>query len=155
MIISNEKQALLKTALESPTDSPTEKYRSEENRRKSSTSTSGYGGDNAGSNSRSKNRRSSDGKRRAISQHLQDFDENASFVGGYGSSFGLDQHRSDSATPNSEEYSSDHGNTDVESDNDRVSAIEGGYTLPHDRKNSWEVINPDQVVEPHLRPTNI
>ena len=118
--------------------------------RTSSTSTSGYGGDLGGSNGVEDNRRSpSDGKKRAISQHLQDFDENASFVGDYGSSFGLDAtSEHNNSRRKQQESDSDDGSYDS-----GTSGVEGRYTFPP--SGSWENIDPSQVVAPQHQATDI
>ncbi|XP_076809003.1 uncharacterized protein LOC143452060 isoform X1 [Clavelina lepadiformis] len=117
-----------------------------------STSTSGYGDENGGRNAvenGSDDELSPDEKERAINKHLHDFDENASFVDEYGSTFGLD-----GADPpvlvESEARQSPFDNTtseDNESDNTSIgsgaSGVEGHYSLTH----SWDEIDPNQPVQ--------
>ena len=91
----------------------------------------------------------SDAKKRAISQHLQDFDENASFIGDYGSTFGLDDVTEHcDPTRESSRHDSDEGSYDS-----GTSGIEGRYTLPP--SGSWDNIDPSQVVAPQHRPTDV
>lgn len=90
------------------------------------------------------------GRERAITKHLQDFDENASFLGEYGSTFALDN-----APPprpiEVEARTSPFDGSDVEESYSDASSIdsgasgrEGRYTLPH--SSSWEEIRPHQTV---------
>ena len=143
-VIHNDKESLL----QNPPDSSPEPRKL--NLSQSSTSTSGYGEDVGGSNDadgRRSSGKSSDEKKRAISQHLQDFDENASFVGGYGSTFGLDLEPDplDTVSPHVDDVAKLSSRTsDSGSYDSGTSGIEGRYTLPHPENGSWENIGEDE-----------
>ena len=122
--------------------------------RGSSTTTSGYEDDLGGSNGVENNRNSpSNGMKRAISQHLQDFDENASFVGDYGSTFGLDRDPEHCESVSRKETSEQESDSDGGSYDSGTSGVEGRYTLPLNE--SWENVDSSQAVLPQHRPTDI
>nr|CAB3262808.1 uncharacterized protein LOC100183527 [Phallusia mammillata] len=92
-----------------------------------------------------------EGKERAITKHLQDFDENASFLGEYGSTFGLDTAGSPKlvevearVSPFDEPHDYQAESDDASSVDSGASGHEGRYTLPHGE--SWEHIDPTKVV---------
>uniref|UniRef100_H2Y8C9 Ig-like domain-containing protein n=1 Tax=Ciona savignyi TaxID=51511 RepID=H2Y8C9_CIOSA len=89
MVTSHEKDALLTTGNnyeDSPCSTKKQPYSDS-----SSTSTSGFSDDENGRNFHERRSSSANSsKERAITKHLNDFDENASFCDDYGSRFGLD-----------------------------------------------------------------
>nr|XP_002128809.1 uncharacterized protein LOC100183527 [Ciona intestinalis] len=124
-----------------------------------STSTSGFSDDGNGKHLND-GRSSSHGshKERAITKHLNDFDENASFCDEYGSRFGLDDNNI--SVPNVVEVEARESPFDasmkyqVTDDSSETSSIVSGdtveenrYAIAHHPDESWERIDPMKEVQ--------
>ena len=87
-------------------------------------------------------------------QHLQDFDENASFVKGYGLTFGIDKISAGSAAIRTRSSVS-NSDTDKDDYQGHPNGFKLHYSLPSQSSSNCEIISPNQVVDAHKSPTDI